>query len=195
MLIASATQKMIEFYQGSCHDINHFLKVWAFAKTIGELEGLDSHTQTVLELTALVHDIACPLCREKYGNTDGKNQERESPPLVEKFFRELPVAREDVTRISWLVAHHHTYTGVEGMDYTVVNVNHRLRGYHFPDIVQVCGHCFVVNALFQVVRQTVYRIRFLRFFLQRMGDLCQQAALGSQDSIRHVREKLRIRCR
>ena len=78
MLIASATQKMIEFYRGSCHDINHFLKVWAFAKTIGKLEGLDSHTQTVLELTALVHDIACPLCREKYGNTDGKNQERRS---------------------------------------------------------------------------------------------------------------------
>lgn len=100
MLIASATQKMIEFYRGSCHDINHFLKVWAFAKTIGELEGLDRHTQTVLELTAVVHDIACPLCREKYGNTDGKNQERESPPLVEEFFRELPVAREDVARIS-----------------------------------------------------------------------------------------------
>ena len=36
MLIASATQKMIEFYRGSCHDINHFLKVWAFAKTIGD---------------------------------------------------------------------------------------------------------------------------------------------------------------
>ena len=101
MLIASATQKMIEFYRGSCHDINHFLKVWAFAKTIGELEGLDRHTQTVLELTAVVHDIACPLCREKYGNTDGKNQERESPPLVEEFFRELPVAKEDVIRISW----------------------------------------------------------------------------------------------
>lgn len=101
MLIASATQKMIEFYRGSCHDINHFLKVWAFAKTIGELESLDSHTQTVLELAAVVHDIACPLCREKYGNTDGKNQERESPPLVEAFFRELPVAGEDVTRISW----------------------------------------------------------------------------------------------
>ncbi|HBK03020.1 MAG TPA: phosphohydrolase [Clostridiales bacterium] len=120
MLIASATQKMIEFYDGSCHDINHFLKVWAYARTVGELEGLDSHTQTVLELTALVHDIACPLCREKYGNTNGNHQERESPPLVAEFFRGLPVAPEDVARISWLVAHHHTYTGVEGMDYQIL---------------------------------------------------------------------------
>ena len=52
---------MIEFYKGSRHDVNHFLKVWAMAKTIGELEGLDSHTQQVLELTAVIHDIACPL--------------------------------------------------------------------------------------------------------------------------------------
>ena len=57
------------------------------AKTIGELEGLDRHTQEVLELAAVVHDIACPLCREKYGNASGKNQERESGysrPAIEK---------------------------------------------------------------------------------------------------------------
>ena len=120
MLIASATRKMIEFYDGSCHDISHFLKVWAYARTIGELEGLDSHTQTVLELAAVVHDIACPLCREKYGNTNGQNQERESPPLVAEFFRELPVDSEDAARISWLVAHHHTYTDVAGLDYQIL---------------------------------------------------------------------------
>ena len=78
--VAAATRKMIEFYHGNRHDIAHFLKVWALAKTIGELEGLDGHTQEVLELAAVVHDIACPLCREKYGDTNGKHQELESPP-------------------------------------------------------------------------------------------------------------------
>lgn len=120
MIVAVATQKMIEFYKCNTHDIDHFLKVWAMAKTIGELEGLDSHTQEVLELAAVVHDIACPLCREKYGNTDGKNQEQESPPLVEAFFAGLPVARGDVERISRLVAHHHTYTGVDGIDHRIL---------------------------------------------------------------------------
>ena len=120
MLIASATQKMIEFYQGSCHDINHFLKVWAFAKTIGELEGLDSHTQTVLELTALVHDIACPLCREKYGNASGKHQEQESAPLVEAFLEDTGVDEAMKERISYLVCHHHTYADVDGMDYQIL---------------------------------------------------------------------------
>ena len=110
MIVSTAIQKMIEFYKGNRHDVNHFLKVWAMAKTIGELEGLDRHTQEELELAAVIHDIACPLCREKYGDTDGKHQELESPALVEAFFTELPAARPDVDRISWLAAHHHTYT-------------------------------------------------------------------------------------
>ena len=102
--VAAATRKMIGFYHGNRHDIAHFLKVWAMAKTIGELEGLDGHTQEVLELAAVVHDIACPLCREKYGDTNGKHQELESPPLVEAFFEGLPVGRGGVERISWLAA-------------------------------------------------------------------------------------------
>ena len=118
--VAAATRKMIGFYHGNRHDIAHFLKVWALAKTIGELEGLDGHTQEVLELAAVVHDIACPLCREKYGDTDGKHQELESPPLVEAFFAELPVDRADVARISWLAAHHHTYTDIGGVDHQIL---------------------------------------------------------------------------
>ena len=74
MLITTAMEKMIDFYKGNTHDINHFLKVWAFAKTIGEAEGLDKETQEILELAAVVHDISCPLCREKYGNADGRHQ-------------------------------------------------------------------------------------------------------------------------
>lgn len=120
MIVAAVTQKMIEFYKGSIHDIDHFLKVWAMAKTIGELEKLDRHTQELLELAAVVHDISCPLCREKYRNTNGKNQELESPPLVEAFFEGLPVERSDVSRISWLIAHHHTYTNIDGLDHQIL---------------------------------------------------------------------------
>ena len=120
MIIALATQKMIDFYKGSIHDIDHFLKVWAMAKTIGKLEKLDEHTQEILELAAVVHDIACPLCREKYGNTNGKYQETESPALVEPFLAELSVDAADIKRISWLVAHHHTYVNVDGLDHRIL---------------------------------------------------------------------------
>ena len=79
MIVSEAIEKMIAFYKGSIHDIDHFIKVWSYAKTIGELEGLDAHTQEVLELAAVIHDIACPLCREKYGKALGKLQSRRVP--------------------------------------------------------------------------------------------------------------------
>ena len=120
MIVASAIQNMIAFYKGNLSDIDHFLKVWAMAKTIGELESLDKHTLEILELAAVMHDISCPLCREKYGNTHGKKQELESPPLVEVFFAQLPVCASDTARISWIVAHHHTYTNVDGLDYQIL---------------------------------------------------------------------------
>lgn len=97
-----------------------FIKVWALAKTIGEEEALDDETQEILEMAAVVHDIACPLCREKYGNTNGKHQEEESAPLVEAFFSELPVGGLNVERIIWLTAHHHTYTNVDGLDHRIL---------------------------------------------------------------------------
>ena len=119
-LIASAVQKMIDFYAGNAHDIAHFLKVWAYAKTIGELEGLDAHTQQTLELAAIVHDIACPLCREKYGNTNGKYQETEGAVLVRDFLADTGLDEKQIDRVSYLVGHHHTLSDVSGADYQIL---------------------------------------------------------------------------
>ena len=82
MNISQIMEKMIAFSNGNLHDMNHLMCVWTYAKTIGELEGLDRRTQETLEIAAITHDIACPLCREKYGNTNGKRQEEEGGPLV-----------------------------------------------------------------------------------------------------------------
>lgn len=120
MTVADAVEKMIRFSDGNIHDIEHFMKVWASAKTIGEQEGLDEHTQLILELAAVVHDISCPLCREKYGNTNGKLQEREGPALVAEFFAGSGLPESDILRISWLVAHHHTFTDVDGLDHRIL---------------------------------------------------------------------------
>ena len=120
MTIAQIMEKMIAFSEGNIHDITHLSCVWTYAKTIGELEGLDAETQFILEVAAITHDIACPLCREKYGSTNGKKQELESPPLIGKFFSDLPVAPETVQRISWIVAHHHTYGLSNDLDYQIL---------------------------------------------------------------------------
>ena len=58
MTIAQILNKMIAASNGNIHDIDHLLRVWAYARTIGELEGLDAETQYLLEVAAITHDIA-----------------------------------------------------------------------------------------------------------------------------------------
>ena len=48
MTIAQILSKMIAASNGNIHDIDHLLRVWAYARTIGELEGLDAETQYLL---------------------------------------------------------------------------------------------------------------------------------------------------
>ncbi len=111
---------MVDHYHGSHRDINHFLKVYGYAKAIGEGEGLDPQTQEVLEVTAVIHDIPCPLCREKYGSSDGKYQELEGPALARAFLQALGAKEALIDRACFLVGHHHTYTGVDGPDYQIL---------------------------------------------------------------------------
>ena len=111
---------MIEYSHGVMHGIEHFVKVWGYAKCIGELEGLEEDMQYILEVTSIIHDIACPLCREKYGDASGKLQERESEPLVRAFLADRNMDKSMIDRIVFLVCHHHTYTGVDGLDYQIL---------------------------------------------------------------------------
>ena len=67
MTVAEVVKKMVEYSKGDLHDISHFMKVYAYAKTIAEGENLSPEQQKLVEVTAVVHDIACPLCRVKSG--------------------------------------------------------------------------------------------------------------------------------
>ena len=120
MKISEIMEKMIAFSKGNIHDINHFMCVWTYAKTIGELENLDQETQYILEVAAITHDIACPFCREKYGNTNGKYQEKEGMPIVKEFLADTGMSEAQIERVAYLVGHHHTYKDIDGMDYQIL---------------------------------------------------------------------------
>ena len=119
-MVSQIMEKMIAFSDGNIHDIDHLIRVWTYSKTIGELEGLDAQTQIVLEVAAITHDIACPLCREKYGNTNGKHQEQEGEVMVKDFLTGTGMSEEQVKRVAYLVGHHHTFIGIDGTDYQIL---------------------------------------------------------------------------
>ena len=120
MTIAEITMRMIAYPGATRHDINHLLKVHAFAKLIAERENVGADALRTIEAAALMHDIAIPLCREKYGSTAGKLQEREGMERVRDFFRGPDAEDALIGRVTYLVGHHHTYEGVDGLDYQIL---------------------------------------------------------------------------
>ena len=118
--ITQLTEKMITQAKGNRHDICHFLKVHSYAKIIGELENLDDDSLFILEAAAVVHDISCPLCREKYGSANGKYQEKESEPLVRDFLKNSGMTDRQTDRVVWLVCHHHTFENVTDIDHPIL---------------------------------------------------------------------------
>ena len=120
MNVSDIVMKMVRYSNGNHHDINHFLKVYAYAKTIAEREGLSAEERQIVEIAAVIHDIACPLCREKYGNTNGKYQEAEGVILAREFLKDAGLPEKAAERIIFLVGHHHTLQGIDGIDYQIL---------------------------------------------------------------------------
>ena len=111
---------MMSYYSGDSKRIQHFIKVYHFARMIGEEEGLDGDTRLILETAAIVHDIGIRNAEQKYGECSGKLQEKEGPPEAEQMLTQLSYNRSLIERVCYLVSRHHTYTGVDGPDYQIL---------------------------------------------------------------------------
>lgn len=112
--------EMIRYYAGDPKRIQHFIKVYTFAKMIGEKEKLPAGEQFILETAAIVHDIGIKPAEEKFGQCGGKLQEQEGPAVVQKLLTDLGYPEKVIARVCYLVGHHHTYDGIDGMDYQIL---------------------------------------------------------------------------
>jgi len=111
---------MIRYFRGDAKRINHFIKVYGFAKAIATGETLKPDVQEILEIAALTHDIGIRVSEAKYGSASGASQQTEGPPEAEKLLRGLGVEETVIDRVCWLIAHHHTYTNIHGADYQIL---------------------------------------------------------------------------
>lgn len=111
---------MIDYFDGDIRRINHFLKVYGFAKAIGELEGLDSQTQYITEVAALTHDIGIKVSEQKYRSAAGNYQQLEGPAEARALLMALHTSPQVIERVCWLIAHHHTYDTITGQDYQIL---------------------------------------------------------------------------
>lgn len=112
--------EMIKYFEGDTKRIQHFIKVHEFARIIGTSEGLSEGEQFVLETAAVVHDIGIKKAEELYGRCDGALQEKLGPDIAKDMLRDLGYDDSVIERVMYLIAHHHTYKNITGMDYQIL---------------------------------------------------------------------------
>lgn len=119
-MIAKLIDKMIEHESGCPKRINHFLKVYSFAKQIAENENLSESIRETIEVATLVHDIGIKISLEKYNSSSGKYQEKEGPVIAEKMLTNLSFSKDLIDRVCYLIANHHSYDNIDGIDYQIL---------------------------------------------------------------------------
>lgn len=117
---AQVTRAMIIYEEHQIKKINHFLKVYGFAKTIAELEGLGKDVRQIIEIAALTHDIGIKISLEKYQSSAGPYQEKEGPAPARKLLSDLGYADLLIERVCWLIGHHHTCRPIGGIDHQIL---------------------------------------------------------------------------
>ena len=172
--------EMIRLYSGDPMRIQHFCKVHSYAKLIAEMEHVDASTLFILEAAALTHDIGIHLCEEKYGSSNGKLQEKEGPAIAEKLLKELQFEENVIERVKYLIAHHHTYDAINGIDYQILVEADFLVNY-FEDHLETESIKKSVKKIFKT--ETGIRIVTEMFFPEefQMSDTWAQDGLQELD--------------
>ena len=119
-MINKLIDEMIKYYSKDPKRIQHFMKVHAFSKLIGEMENIDKNILFTLETAAVVHDIGIKSAEEKYGNCSGKYQEKLGSDIAANMLAKLEFPKDIIDRVTYLVGHHHTYTNIDGIDYQIL---------------------------------------------------------------------------
>lgn len=114
--------EMIAFFAGDARRCQHFIKVASLAKQLAESEAADAELTELVEAAGLVHDCGIKPGEAKYGagHCTGKIQEQEGPAVARKLLQQVGYAPEKIERICYLVAHHHTYNIIDGLDYQLL---------------------------------------------------------------------------
>jgi len=119
-LIAGVISKMIKYFSTDVRRINHALKVYSFAKSIGELESLRDEKLAILETAAILHDIGIKESARKHNSTSGKYQEMEGPPVARRLLEGFSLPESFIDRVCYLIGHHHTYNKIDDIDFQIL---------------------------------------------------------------------------
>jgi hypothetical protein len=85
--------------------VEHTRTVHQHAVDILEGEGGDA---TIVEASAIFHDIGIPKAREVHGSSSGQYQEIEGPPIAREILVRLGFSERQIDHICGIIANHHS---------------------------------------------------------------------------------------
>lgn len=111
---------MIKYFGDDARRINHAIKVLGYASAIAIAEKISSNEKRVIGLASILHDIGIKEAELKYQSSAGNYQEIEGPPIAKKIMEESGVPGETVSRVCYIIANHHSYKKIDGLDFQVL---------------------------------------------------------------------------
>ena len=119
-MIGDIIMAMAKENEGDTRRINHVLKMYGLALTIAHKEGMTGELLQTLETAAVLHDIGIAHCEKTFGKCTGKMQEEYGPAIARRIMDGEDMSEDIKERVLYLIAHHHTYNNIDGLDYRII---------------------------------------------------------------------------
>ena len=134
MEVNRVAMKMKTYYHGDADQVQHFVRVYTLAKTIGELEKLSEEEQEYLELAAVVHNV---------GGDD-------PVPAVRDILQSCGVEEETNLHVCHIVGNMENYDHISSLDHQIfiearMIVQFKEQGTSTDEIVRFAEKRFITN--------------------------------------------------
>lgn len=134
MEINRVAMKMKSYYHGDAEKVQHFVRVYTLAKTIGELERLGDEEQEYLELAAVVHNVG------------GENP----VPTVRDILKSCGVEDDVNLHVCHIVGNMDNYDHISSLDHQIfiearMIVQFKEDGTPADEIVRIAEERFITN--------------------------------------------------
>ena len=128
-----AALKMKKYHDGDMKKVQHFVRVYTLAKSIGELEHLSDEEQYALELAAVVHNV-----------------EGDRIPIVRDILKSCGIDENTAMRVCHMVENDHNYEHISTLDHQILVearliVDFKENGYSTKDIIRKSEDIFITN--------------------------------------------------
>ncbi len=110
----------VQYDRGDPKRIQHLIKVYQLAGLIARCENVTDTELRTVEAAAILHDIGIHEGERLYGRNDGKIQEQLGPDIADRLLEQVGGYEDIRGRVLYLIAHHHTYTDIDGIDLQIL---------------------------------------------------------------------------